>query len=87
MGDSGAGVAATSSPAVDPEIQRFSATVSADYARLTGGRLLEPAEMRRVAEEVRMPWRQGGPTMVRTQDLIAETEAGPVRLRARRIRA
>lgn len=81
MGDSGPGSAAASGPRIDPEIQRFSAAVSADYARLTGGRLLEAADMRRIAEEVRTPWRQGGPTMVRTRDLVAGTEAGPVRLR------
>ncbi len=81
MGDSAGSPSAASVPAIDPEIQRFSSLVSADYARLTGGRMLAPADMRRVAEEVRLPWRQGGPAMARTRELVADTEAGPVRLR------
>ena len=55
--------------------------VNADYARLTGGRELPVAEMRAVAEEVREPWRQGGPVMQRTTEHVADTDAGPVRLR------
>ena len=66
---------------IDPDIRRFASIVNADYARLTGGRELPVAEMRRVAEEVRAPWRQGGPAMHTTVELVADTEAGPVRLR------
>lgn len=72
---------ADSSVELDPEVQRFAAQVSADYARLTGGRLLDGPEMRSIAEQVRRPWRSGGAKMVRTLDVLAETEAGPVRLR------
>ena len=81
MADSGVDAAALSGPRIDPEVQRFAAQVSADYARLTGGRLLDAPEMRRVAEQVRLPWRSGGERMARTLDVLAETEAGPVRLR------
>lgn len=81
MGNTASGTKAGSTPQVDPEIQAFSARVGADYARLTGGRMLSPVEMRRVAEEVRAPWRQGGPAMARTTEVIAQTAAGPVRLR------
>jgi acetyl esterase len=81
MDDSGIDSAEASGPRIDQEIQRFATRVSADYARLTGGRLLDPAEMRRVAEEVRVPWRSGGPQMVRTLEVVAETGAGSVRLR------
>jgi acetyl esterase/lipase len=37
--------------------------------------------MRAIAEEVRAPWRQGGPAMKGTLERVVETEAGPVRLR------
>jgi acetyl esterase/lipase len=67
--------------AIDPDIQRFVARVNADYARLTGGRQLPVPEMRAIAEEVRAPWRQGGPAMESTLERVVETEAGPVRLR------
>ncbi len=70
-----------SPPRIDPDIQRFVARVTADYARLTGGQSLSVPEMREVAEAVRAPWRQGGPTMRQTVEVTAQTEAGPVRLR------
>ncbi|MBV6418170.1 MAG: Acetyl esterase [Steroidobacteraceae bacterium] len=66
---------------VDPDIRRFVAAVNADYARFTDGRQLSVQEQREVAERVRAPWRVGGPQMRTTQDLIADTERGPVRLR------
>jgi acetyl esterase/lipase len=37
--------------------------------------------MRAVAEQVRAPWREGGPSMRRTTEHVAATAAGPVRLR------
>jgi acetyl esterase/lipase len=67
--------------AIDPDIQRFVARVTAEYARLTGGRELPVAEMRAVAERVREPWRQGGPVMATVTERVADTEVGPVRLR------
>jgi acetyl esterase len=67
--------------AIDPDIARFVAMVNADYARLTGGRQLPVSQMRAVAEEVRAPWRRGGPDMMSTTETVVETEAGPVRLR------
>ncbi len=81
MGDSGVDSTATAVPRIDPEVQQFASRVSADYARLTGGRLLEAVEMRRIAEQTRLPWRSGGPAMARTLEVTAETEAGAVRLR------
>lgn len=81
---SNAGEAAGEEPAldaIDPDIRRFVASVNADYARLTGGRHLSVPEMRAVAEEVRAPWRRGGPVMRRTSEHVVMTEAGPVRLR------
>ena len=66
---------------IDPDIRRFVATVNADYARLTGGRELPVTEMRAVAEQVRAPWRRGGPPMRETTEHVLETERGPVRVR------
>jgi acetyl esterase len=66
---------------IDPDIARFVARVTADYARLTGGQELPPEEMRKVAEEVRAPWSKGGPAMQNCTEYVADTEAGKVRLR------
>lgn len=66
---------------VDPDIRRFVMRVNADYQRHTRGRELTVAEMRAVAEEVRAPWRQGGPVMHSTREVTAATARGPVRLR------
>ncbi len=66
---------------VDPDVRRFVAMVNADYARFTGGRQLDVAGMRAVAEQVRAPWRRGGPVTQRTTEHLAQTEAGVVRLR------
>ena len=82
MSDSGGDMARTqASDGLDPDIRRFVTLVNADYVRLTGGRELPVAEMRRVAEEVRAPWRIGGPVMLGTTELEAQTIAGPVRIR------
>jgi acetyl esterase len=66
---------------IDPEIRRFTAQVMADYLRLSGGRDLPVAELRRVAEQVREPWRQGGPVMRRVVEEQVPTIAGDVRIR------
>jgi len=66
---------------IDPDIRRFAAMVTADYQRLTGGRDLTVEEMRQVAEQVREPWRRGGPSMERTVEQLVPTPAGAVRIR------
>jgi acetyl esterase/lipase len=66
---------------IDPDILRFTTQVMADYRRLTSGRAQPPVEMRRVAEEVRAPWRTGGPVMRDTREVVVSTTHGPVRLR------
>lgn len=66
---------------IDPDIQRFISLVMADTRRIAGGRDLSVAEMRRVAEAVREPWRRGGPAMFRTTERQVPTPAGPVRIR------
>src|SRR3954471_21422763 len=71
----------TSTPSrLDPDIARFVARVTADYEKYTSGKDVSPAEMRKVAAQVREPWRRGRPTMQRTSARPAGT-AGDVRLR------
>jgi acetyl esterase len=67
--------------AIDPDIRRFAEIVTADYARLTGGRQLPIAEMREVAERVRERWRSGGPVMASVVEHDAPSRSGLVRLR------
>lgn len=66
---------------LDPDIRRFTSQVMAESARLAGGRELSLAEQRRIAEQVRAPWRQGGPPMRRTLEQQVPTPHGPVRVR------
>jgi acetyl esterase len=66
---------------LDPDIRRFTSEVMAETARRSGGRAPTLEEMRRIAEEVRAPWRQGGPTMARTTEQEVPTPHGPVRVR------
>lgn len=83
--DRPAGVADT--PAVpppsklDPDIMRFIDDVRDTGRRLTAGRTLGWPERRVIAEQSRLPWQEGGPQMASRIDHVAETEAGPVRLR------
>lgn len=61
---------------LDPQIRRFVTEVGAAWARYGDLRAVTPVEARRIAEEVRAPWRQGGPEMA----LITELQQ-PVRMR------
>jgi len=65
----------------DQDILRFTSIVMADYQDLSGGRTLPVDEMRRIAEEVRAPWRRGGPVMHATAEHQVPTPAGSVRIR------
>ncbi len=66
---------------LDPDIKRFVDSVSGESRRLIAGRQLGWPELRGIFEQARLPWRQGGPEMARTQEVVADTAAGPVRLR------
>ncbi|MCE3284089.1 MAG: alpha/beta hydrolase fold protein [Steroidobacteraceae bacterium] len=81
MSKTGEAAARSGDGAIDPDIQRFVARVTADYERLTAGRELTAVEMRSVAEQVRERWRQGGPVMARVTEHVADTDVGPVRVR------
>ena len=68
---------------LEPSIRQFIEKTSADYARHRAGNgNPTPAETRRVAELVREPWRQGGPTMFNTKETLVPTRQGMTRIRA-----
>ena len=67
--------------ALDPDIRRFVTEMSASYARHPSFDRLSRAQARAVAEEVRRPWRQGGPAMAEIRDLQVPSPEGPVRVR------
>ncbi|KAF1694878.1 hypothetical protein CSC62_11555 [Pseudoxanthomonas jiangsuensis] len=66
---------------IDPEIALFIDSVIAEGRRLVGGRTLGWPALREIVEQVRRPWREGGPVMPRTEEVFADTRHGPVRLR------
>ncbi|MEQ9314716.1 MAG: alpha/beta hydrolase [Henriciella sp.] len=53
---------------LDPDIQRFVETLTAEGQRLSGGQPVSRARRREIAEEARIPWKEGGPAMARTID-------------------
>jgi len=82
FGDNRAPVAALPSPSpLDPDIMRFIDDVRATGRRLSAGRVLDWPARRVIAEQSRMPWQVGGPQMASVTEKVADTEAGPVRLR------
>ncbi|MCD9028209.1 alpha/beta hydrolase fold domain-containing protein [Luteimonas sp. BDR2-5] len=66
---------------IDPEIAGFIDSVIAEGRRITAGRTLDWPTRREIVEQVRRPWRAGGPAMPRTEEILADTRHGPVRLR------
>lgn len=66
---------------IDPEIAGFIDSVIAEGRRITAGRELDWPARREIVEQVRRPWRQGGPAIARTGEVLADTRHGPVRLR------
>jgi len=88
--DGGRDGAASAPPAVPPasaldaDTMRFIDDVRDRGRALTAGRALDWPGRRVVAEQSRMPWQQGGPSMATTSERVVETDAGPVRLRFHR---
>lgn len=62
---------------VDPDIRRFVEALNQGYNQFADFAELPLAERRAAAEQIRAPWRSGGPQMARTINL----EVGGVRLR------
>lgn len=82
FGDTRAPVAAVPPPSpLDPDIMRFIDDVRDTGRRLTAGRVLDWPARRVIAEQSRLPWQAGGPVIASVTEQVAETEAGPVRLR------
>ena len=71
----------TTSDTLDPEIRRFVSEVSAGFARYPLLDRMPKIEARQVAEEVRAPWRRGGPGMDQTFERHLPVEGGTIRVR------
>lgn len=68
-------------PELDPEIAIFVKRMSADWAKHPPFATLPIEEARRVAEQVRAPWRESGPQMAQTTEHFVPTSTGPLRTR------
>lgn len=66
---------------LDPEIAVFVDKMSAAWASHPSFMSLPIAEARRVGEQVRAPWRLGGPAMAGTQDVAVPTSTGSLPIR------
>ncbi|MEQ1866017.1 MAG: alpha/beta hydrolase [Micropepsaceae bacterium] len=66
---------------VDPEIRRFVEITSAAYARHPDFSTISVDEARRICEDVRAPWVQGGASVASTTERFVPTRAGTVRVR------
>lgn len=66
---------------IDPEIQDFLTRMRAGWAKHPPLKSVTPAEARAIAEQVREPFRQGGPEMAETRELSIPTRHGPMRAR------
>ena len=66
---------------LDPDVRRFIKGVAAAVAQFPDFDSAPHPQARRWAEEVRAPWRRGGPAMVRSVDMEVSTRHGPVRIR------
>ncbi len=69
---------------LDPEIRSFAAEMARAYARYPALDQVPLSEARQIAEKVRLPWRQGGPVMHRSDELHLPTPHGLVRVRIHR---
>jgi acetyl esterase len=68
-------------PKIDPDISIFVERVSAAWAKHPPFESLPVEEARRVAEQVRAPWRVDGPRIARTLEQVAPTSKGGLRIR------
>lgn len=66
---------------IDPAIARFAEALQQGYAAYPDLDQRPLPERRVIAEAVRAPWREGGPSMARIADEVVATSAGPVRVR------
>ena len=78
---SAAGEHGSAPDALDPQIRQFVSAMAQAWTQYPPADTLSIVEMRRIAEEIRAPWRRGGPVMASTGELIASTAQGDVRVR------
>jgi acetyl esterase len=64
-----------------PDMRRFQQWLATAYARHAPLDSMSLPQARRIAERVRAPLAQGGPRMVRTEDVHIDTAHGPLHLR------
>ena len=69
---------------LDPQIRQFVSALADGWARHPDDGTRTLAETRIIAEEVRAPWRAGGPVMASTRETFVPTPHGDVRLRIHR---
>lgn len=67
--------------AIDPQVALFVRAVRRGYAGYPDFNSRNLPEQRAISEEVRRPWRVGGPPMERCEDLLASGPLGRVRIR------
>jgi acetyl esterase len=77
-------VASADGADLDPDVRRFIRGVAEAVSRHPSFQSAPYPEMRRWAEEVRAPWREGGPVMLETRELSLTTRHGSVRARIHR---
>ena len=68
-------------PELDPEIAAFVAQMAEAWASHPPFMTLPVAEARAIAEQVRAPWRVGGPEMATIAEHQVPTSTGPLRIR------
>jgi acetyl esterase len=73
----------TASP-IDSEVQLFVDGVAAGYARFPDVMTVPLSEARRIVEEVRRPWREGGPQMQAIEEREIALTGGAMRVRVYR---
>jgi acetyl esterase len=78
------GAASAGGGDLDPDIRRFIRGVADAVARHPAFHDAPYPQVRQWAEEVRAPWRQGGPAMLETRELAIPTRHGSVRARIHR---
>jgi acetyl esterase len=68
-------------PEIDPEISIFVEQLAEAWAEHPPFMSLPIEEARRVAEQVRAPWRANGPEMASVKEQLVATSGGPLRVR------
>lgn len=69
---------------IDPQIRTFVSALAEGWARYPSEAERSIDDTRRIAEELRAPWRAGGPAMASTTELQVPTRRGAVRVRVYR---